>query len=337
MRQKRTPIKRMAAARQTGKLWVIAAVILLAAGAAAYYVLRYQGTGLSVPVSAPAAPAAATGQQTRGAEARNNPPVVLSASITPATATANDRLRILYVGSDPEGDPIDWRFRWLINGTAIQEGPSSMLEPGTFKRGDTVSAEVIGSDQYSSSAPFMTKAVTIGNMPASISDVTLSPEQAFIGTTIIAKPAGSDPDGDDILYLYQWRVNGNAVGGPVRDNTFSTDGLKKRDVVSVVVTGTDGFATSGPVVFGSVMLGNRPPKITSLPPSGLQNGFLEYQATALDADGDQLHFSLTRFPEGMTIDKNTGLVRWELPKGAMFLVSPLLSMTGTAAGTRRSL
>ncbi len=222
------------------------------------------------------------------------------------------------MGNDPEGDPIDWRFLWLVNGTARQDGPSNMLEPGTFRRGDTVTAEVTGSDQYSSGAPFMTQAVTIGNMPTSISGVVLSPEQAFIGTTITAHPAGSDLDGDDILYLYQWRVNGTAVGGQVRDNTFSTDGLKKRNIVSVVVTGTDGFATSGPVVSGTVMLGNRPPQITSLPPSGLQNGVLEYQATALDADGDQLQFSLTRFPQGMTIDKNTGLVRWELPKDVLF-------------------
>lgn len=222
------------------------------------------------------------------------------------------------MGNDPEGDSIDWRFRWLINGTALQDGPSSKLEPGTFKRGDTVAAEVICSDQYSSGASFMTQTVTIGNMPASISGVVLSPKQAFIGTTIAAQPAGSDLDGDDILYLYQWRVNGNAPGGPVRDNTFSTDGLKKRTIVSVVVTGTDGFATSGPVVSETVMLGNRPPRITSLPPSVLQDGVLEYQATAVDADGDQLQFSLTRFPQGMTIEKNTGLVRWELPKGVMF-------------------
>ena len=61
---------------------------------------------------------------------------------------------------------------------------------------------------------------------------------------------------------------------------------------------------------------NRPPEIE---PIGTLDGRggerLEFQVTARDPDGDQLTYSLGRAPEGMEIDRSTGVGGWTPPVG----------------------
>ena len=56
---------------------------------------------------------------------------------------------------------------------------------------------------------------------------------------------------------------------------------------------------------------NNAPQITSTPVTeAYQNSLYTYQVVAADEDGDALTYSLNKFPEGMTIDSETGLIQW---------------------------
>src|SRR5262249_47218922 len=56
---------------------------------------------------------------------------------------------------------------------------------------------------------------------------------------------------------------------------------------------------------------NRPPLFTSTPVvDGNVNVAYRYQATARDPDGDTLTFSLVTGPQGLVIDRTSGLVTW---------------------------
>jgi serine protease AprX len=71
---------------------------------------------------------------------------------------------------------------------------------------------------------------------------------------------------------------------------------------------------------------NRPPQITSTPPTSATAGSLyRYPVTASDPDNDALSFSLDAAPAGMSIDAATGLIQW----------TPGIDQVGSQAATVR--
>jgi hypothetical protein len=238
--------------------------------------------------------------------------------IEPSSPSASTVLEVRYDVNDPEGDAVTCDIRWFVDAQVVQEGKSSTLQPGPYRQGSTVYAEVIPADQYSSGTAFTTSPVSIPNTPTSVTAVTLSPETAYLGSIITATLSGEGLDGDPLQFQYQWRVNGSPVGASTGQNIFDTTGLHKRDSISVMVTYSTGQTSVGPISSNTLILQNRKPVISSVPQMGLQGSAYLYQVVATDPDGDMLKYRLEKFPEGMTIDPAAGLIRWELPKGVMF-------------------
>jgi hypothetical protein len=293
--------------------------ILLVALLVVIAFVKYTGKSRTTD-TAPGPVAAESGQTGSTAEGPrdSNVAAITKAVIVPSNPSSRTPLSIVYETSNPGGVPLTPTFRWYVDNARVQEGPSNALQPGPYRKGASVYAEVALSDQTAGSNALMTPAVVIANGPPEVTMVTLEPENAVAGTMLSATPLGSDPDGDSISCTYQWQVNGNPVGAPVDERTFSTAGLHKKDIVSVMVNYTDGTTKGTPVSSNSIRLQNMSPKITSAPPLGLTSGLYVYQVVAKDPDGDPLTFRLDRFPAGMVIDASSGLIRWELPKGTIF-------------------
>lgn len=242
-------------------------------------------------------------------------PEVVSAVLSPLKATSNTPLFVQYDLHAPDKELIKCRFRWYVNGTVVQDGPESTLAPGTYTKGSLVFVEIIPSANDLVGKPFKTAGKDIGNLPPSIISVDMKPAEPAAGDTITAAPTGMDPDGDAVAYLYQWTVNDQPVTDVVPDqNTFSTKGLKKKDVVVVVVTPADGESTGVKKLSTDIVIVNSSPRILSTPLTKVENGAYEYQVVAKDSDGDALSYALVTSPVGMTIDRATGLIRWDPPK-----------------------
>lgn len=240
----------------------------------------------------------------------NAPPTIRAASLNPPHATAITPLSAQFNGTDAEGDFIQYVFRWFVDGEPVQEGPKGSLDPGPYKKGSRVQVEIVPSDRFSSGRPYRTEAVTIANAPPGVSSISLTPDRPTVGAMITAAPVVSDPDGDKVSIQYQWFVNNKAVSDPGDNSEFSTQGLRKKDTVAVIVTPSDGESKGDPKASNILVVVNSAPRITSAPPYEINNGTYRYQVTAQDPDGDRLTYTLVKSPGGMTIDPSTGLIIW---------------------------
>ena len=242
-------------------------------------------------------------------------PEIVSATLNPAMPTSNTPLSVQYDVREVENTPVHLTFRWYVDRAVVQEGPNPMLEPGPYKKGASVFVEIIPTTSSSAGKPFKSDVKTIGNMPPEIVSMEMKPSKPAVGDIISVKPIGTDPDNDFISYRYEWTVNGRQVPDLLPEqNTFNTSGLRKHDVINVVVIPTDGEATGDPKLSEPVALENSAPRIISTPTTTVENGVYVYQVKAKDPDGDVLNYALVESPAGMTIDRKTGLIRWEPPK-----------------------
>lgn len=203
-----------------------------------------------------------------------------------------------------------FRFKWYIDGIVVDTVTGNVLEPQYFRKGARIEAEIVPIDGQQQGTAFRTKPVTIKNSPPVMTAAALRPVPAFVGDTITAAPEATDRDGDAVQYQYLWMVNNSSVPGG-ENGSFPTAGLKKKDAIAAVVTPFDGEDKGQPMTTAFVVLSNRTPDITSVPSSGLQNGVYVYQVGAVDPDGDALSYSLVSGPSGMTIDRSSGLIRWQ--------------------------
>ena len=158
-------------------------------------------------------------------------------------------------------------------------------------------------------------AAVVENSRPEVLSIKLSPKLVYPGTNIKAEVQGYDKDGDAVTFSYEWKKNGNIIAHQVIDE-LSTDGFKKNDLVTLFVTPSDGKERGKTKWSPTIMIANRPPEITSMPSTTISNGKYIYEVKAADPDNDMLTFSLEEAPSGMTIDPETGVVRWDIPPEA---------------------
>ncbi|HXX54343.1 MAG TPA: putative Ig domain-containing protein [Thermodesulfovibrionales bacterium] len=119
---------------------------------------------------------------------------------------------------------------------------------------------------------------------------------------------GSDKGGNKVSLRYEWTKNGQPAG---EGDTLS--GFKRGDKLSVRITPFDDQRT-GTVSTVSTEIHNTPPRITEHQLTNFDGKVWTYQVKAVDADGDPLTYELKQAPQGMVIDRSTGLITWKLDK-----------------------
>jgi RHS repeat-associated protein len=135
---------------------------------------------------------------------------------------------------------------------------------------------------------------------------------ARIGRSWTYLPVVNDPENDAITFsLLQNPENMTIMANGMITWTPPADAPS---TVSVSIRATDnrgGQATQTFDLVVSTTEQNRTPVITSVPPSGaLEEQMFQYNPVALDADHDPLTWSLSVAPRGMSIDPESGTIRW---------------------------
>jgi hypothetical protein len=98
----------------------------------------------------------------------NRPPSLLDLLLEPGLEiTVEDELTASARVEDPDGDPVEIRYRWLVNGRAI-DVKESTLSPRHFCRGDRIQLEALASDGDDESEPLRSPEIHVLNSPPRI-------------------------------------------------------------------------------------------------------------------------------------------------------------------------
>ena len=158
------------------------------------------------------------------------------------------------------------------------------------------------------------------NRPPQIRNIALRPDPPKAGQDIESAIAGADPDGDDVTIAVVWVVNGSTWYDQT-DRTLPGKGLTRGDKVKLSVTVSDGVNTVSKDS-KELEVANTPPELlTAASAFSTLDGL---QVSAQDADGDELSYSFTGAPDGLSIDANSGRVRYtgsETEKGGAYQVT----------------
>jgi hypothetical protein len=123
---------------------------------------------------------------------------------------------------------------------------------------------------------------------------------------VIIEKAGEAKNGE-ISYKYEWTINGQPAGS----GGDSVSGFKRGDKVAVKITPFEGEKTGSSRVL-TVDVQNTPPKVSESREPKYEGKTFTAQINGADTDGDTLSYELLKGPEGMKIDKKSGMVSWPL-------------------------
>lgn len=136
-------------------------------------------------------------RQTADLTIENAPPRVDSVALTPPRPTGLDLIEAQPTGSDADGDDFAYDYRWFKNGQVLPDQTGPRLTPGTVKRGDQLSVQVVANDGTEVGPATTSSAITIQNASPAI---TSQPNYELGGSGHYSYDvAAKDPDGDEPL------------------------------------------------------------------------------------------------------------------------------------------
>ncbi len=202
--------------------------------------------------------------------------------------------------TDPNGD--DLTYTWNLGDDSPEKtGP---VVTHTFSAEGTYLATLSVDDGRGGigSAEFTVTISPANNSPTAI--IIGSAQFGNVGDEFEFNATQStDPDGDPLLF--SWTFGDNmATTGEAVTHVYNTPGL-----YVVTLTANDQRGGTDTAQYGVHI--NAPPQFVSTPiTSTLEDEQYTYNATATDADGHVLTYSLISKPLGMAIDQATGTVTW---------------------------
>jgi hypothetical protein len=244
----------------------------------------------------------------------NAPPVITCVNIYPETPNIQAELNAIVQCQDSDHDPVTNHYQWVKNEEDILGENTYILGKGKTRKGDLIQVKVTPSDGKINGAPFQSPPVRVLNSPPVIQEVRIEPRVPSANDNLKAFVQGFDADGDSVQYTYRWEKNG-VVLSQERNETLPRGQFKKGDSIVVTAAPSDGESLGTPRKSETITISNRPPVIVSSPSNKLNANIYTYQVQANDPDDDPILFALKSAPKGMEIDKETGLVRWEIHQG----------------------
>jgi hypothetical protein len=246
-----------------------------------------------------------------GAAPVNNAPVVTSARIFPVDVSLDTVLRVEVRSEGGSGGQITYRYQWVANNTPIPGATEPQFSAESLKKGDRIRMTVTPNDGKMDGPVFETNPVTVGNTAPEIAEIHLEPVPLHRGEQLKTRVVAGDAEGDPITLSYKWYRNDKVIPDAKTD-TLDTKDFRKKDVLAVLVTPSDGKATREGTAGLPVTIENSPPRFTSVPPAEFKDGQYLYAVVVEDPDEDPLTLELKQGPPGMTLDSKTKQIVWKL-------------------------
>lgn len=243
----------------------------------------------------------------------NSPPTITSVVILCDKPTKDNDLSLLIKSQDIDGDPITYSYQWIKNDKEIVGENRAVLLKRNFRKGDIIQVRITPSDGKITGRPFLSPPLKIINSPPIIEEIQIEPKMATSKDSLRVFVKGYDEDGDFIYYTFTWEKNGIKL--PEERKDFLESGkFKKGDKIIVTVTPDDRESLGITKRSETITILNSPPLITSSPPIYIEGERYSYQVKVDDPDNDPVSFKLKSGPRGMEIQRETGLIQWEIKK-----------------------
>ena len=176
---------------------------------------------------------------------------------------------------------------------------NKQIEHKTEENSNADSTDIYSNDKEIENRPPKIKSIKIET-------ITSNPRDGFRADIV-----SEDPDGDEVGYIYQWKLNDEEIFGATEDTLEWHDDFHKGDKITIEVIPYDDNAEGVWKSEGSITIPDSPPVITSTPENAVTGNSFNYEVKANDPDGDPLTFSLKNAPQGMSIDPSSGSIDWE--------------------------
>lgn len=136
--------------------------------------------------------------------------------IDPTAPTIADTLvaSLVFPSEDPEGDAVDYLWKWREDGTERTEYTEHFVPATEMDRGEEWSVEVRGVDSHGAVSEPGVATVTVANAPPTEPQVEVTPSDPNQAQDLVCAvtAASSDPDGDAVTYSYAWHLAGTPSG-----------------------------------------------------------------------------------------------------------------------------
>ncbi len=141
-----------------------------------------------------------------------------------------------------------------------------------------------------------------------------APTEAAVNRPYSYTVTASDPDGDALAYYLNEAPAGLAIDRATGEITWTPTEVQigSNPVEVLVLDGRGGQTAQSFEIAVNPDVANQRPEFNSTPvtTTTLAEPY-QYQATAIDANGDILSYDLPVKPEGMTVDAATGIIVWQ--------------------------
>lgn len=155
------------------------------------------------PEAAPVVEAAAVEEEVVVDEAApNQPPRIVSITISPSAPLASQDLSVAVETSDADGDPVDVDQVWVINDQVQIAETADTLSQTLLKKGDRVAVQVTASDDAGTVEQTSSTTVIQNSPPLFLTDPRSVKELDGL------RLEGQDPDGDPLT----WSISGAPAG-----------------------------------------------------------------------------------------------------------------------------
>ena len=186
---------------------------------------------------------------------QNGTPSVESIEIGPEDPDTTKDLVAVAAASDPDRDPLTFRYEWFVNGDLRPGLVDAVVPADRTSRGQTWSANVYAADDELESEPLSSNTVTIRNSPPSapVVEIEDGPEVSSFSDMYCRVVAPStDADRDALTYTFIWYRDGVEYTGETERTVYAGDTIPfevtdEGDIWSCAAFVTDGVDTSATV------------------------------------------------------------------------------------------
>ncbi len=141
--------------------------------------------------------------------------------------------------------------------------------------------------------------------PPVIDSITLLPKNPSIGSELIIFIESHDPDGDPVIYQYEWLRNDEEIIGTGKDLSGNKN-IRKGDLIRVRVTPSDGKVKGTVFLSPPVRIFNSIPVIQEVriePRVAYVMHRLKASVTGFDQDGDSINYSYEWAKNGVILSE----------------------------------